>query len=323
MPHARGVLLMTSVQQPLRRPAAEARPERTRLKRPLRSFTHFLYIVPALALFLVFVLYPIIYIVQASLLDWNGITQGRFVGIDNYVKLFTNDRSFMLALRNSLYWIFLTIFPQMFIGFGLALMLNSDVWGRNIYRAIFYLPAIVSPVVIGIIWRRIYNPFGGFLSDLGHATGLTFLAQPYLADPRLAIFSSIAVNVWQWTGFSMLLYLAGLQGISQEMLDAADVDGVNGWQRIRHIIWPLLTNVHTTLILLGVIGALQTFALIFIMTKGGPNHASEMLPTYIFQQAFELQSMGYASAVSVVLLVLALVLSVIQVRFFGARFALS
>ncbi len=315
--------MMTSVQNPLPGTGAGAWLGRPRLKRALRSFNFFLYIVPALALFFVFVLYPIFYIVQASLLEWNGISQGHFVGLDNYVRLFTKDRSFMLALRNSVYWIFLTISPQMFIGFALALMLNTDVWGRNIYRAIFYLPAIVSPVVIGIIWRRIYNPFGGFLSDLGQATGLTFLSQPYLADPRMAIFASIAVNVWQWTGWSMLLYLAGLQGISQEMLDAGDVDGVNGWQRIRYLIWPLLTHVHSTLILLGVIGALQTFALIFIMTKGGPNHATEMLPTYIFQQAFEMQAMGYASAVAVVLLVVALVLSVILVRFFGARFALS
>ena len=315
--------MTTSTQGPLPRTAATQRAERPRLKRALRALTNFLYIVPALALFGVFVLYPIIYIVQASMLEWNGIAQGVFVGLDNYVKLFTADRAFMLALRNSVYWIFLTIFPQMLIGFGLALMVNSDVWGRNLYRAIFYLPAIISPVVIGIVWRRIYNPFGGVLSDLGQATGLTFLAQPYLADPRIAIFATIAVNVWQWTGWSMLLYLAGLQGISQEMLDAADVDGVNGWQRIRYILWPLLNHVHSTLILLGVIGALQTFALVFIMTEGGPNHATEMLPTYIFQQAFTLQSMGYASAVSVVLLVIALTLSVVLVRFFGARFALT
>lgn len=295
----------------------------TRHHRRLRTMSNFLYIVPALVLFFVFVLYPIFYIIQASFLEWNGITQGRFVGLDNYVKLFTDDRSFRLAIRNSIYWIFLTIFPQMFLGFALALMLNTKVWGRNIYRAIFYMPAIISPVVIAIIWRRMYNPFGGFIAEVGKATGLDFLIQPYLADPQIVIFSCIAVNIWQWTGFSMLLYLAGLQGIQQDILDAAKVDGVNVWQRIRFVLWPMLRHVHTTLILLGVIGALQTFALIYIMTKGGPNHASEMLPTYIFLQAFELQSMGYASAVAVVLLVIALVLSIIQVRFFGARFSLS
>ena len=295
----------------------------SQVRRRLRSLSNFLYVLPAVLLFVVFVLYPIIFIFQASVLEWNGYTQGKYVGFANYVKLFTHDRPFALALRNSFYWIFLTIFPQMFIGFFLALLLNGRVWGRNLYRAIFYMPAIISPVVIGIVWRRIYNPFGGFLSGLAEVTGLGFLAQPYLADTKIAIFSVIAVNVWQWTGWSMLLYLAGLQGIDQDMLDAADVDGVNAWQRVRHILWPLLRHVHTTLILLGVIGALQTFALVHVMTEGGPNNATQMLPTYIFQTAFEQAQMGYASAVSVVLLLIALTLSIILVRFFGARFSMS
>lgn len=296
---------------------------RAAMRRRLRSASHFLYVLPAVALFGVFVLYPIIFIFQASLLDWNGFAQGKFVGFDNFRKLFTSDRAFALALRNSFYWIFLTIFPQMLLGFFLALLLNASVWGRNVYRAIFYLPAIISPVVIGIVWRRIYNPFGGFLDGLADLTGLQFLSNPYLGNTKYAIFAVIAVNVWQWTGWSMLLYLAGLQGIDQDMLDAADVDGVNAWQRVRHILWPLLNHVHSTLILLGVIGALQTFALVHVMTEGGPNNATQMLPTYIFQTAFEQAKMGYASAVSVVLLVLALGLSIILVRFFGARFSMA
>jgi raffinose/stachyose/melibiose transport system permease protein len=202
-------------------------------------------------------------------------------------------------------------------------MVNSKVSGRTIYRAIFYMPAIISPIVIGIVWQRIFNPFGGFIADVAKLTGLTFLKQAYLADPKIAIFACIFVNVWEWTGFSMLLYLAGLQGLSQDVLDAAAVDGANLWQRIRYVIWPMLRHVHLTLILLGVIGTLQTFALIFMLTKGGPNHASEMLPTYIFLQAFQLQSMGYASALSVILLLLALGLSIFQVRVLGARFFLS
>lgn len=315
---------MTTVVDPQARSAAGHPSGRSKSKRhKTRSFNHFLYVLPALILFAVFVLYPIFFIFQASLMEWNGFAQGKIVGLDNYRKLFTNDRAFALAIRNSFFWIFLTIFPQMIIGFFLALMLNAPVWGRNVYRAIFYLPAIISPVVIGIVWRRIYNPFGGFLAGVADMTGLDFLSQAYLGNTRSAIFAVIAVNVWQWTGWSMLLYLAGLQGIDSEMLDAANVDGVNAWQRVRHILWPLLTHVHTTLILLGVIGALQTFALVHVMTEGGPNNATQMLPTYIFQTAFAQMKMGYASAVSVVLLLLALLLSVILVRFFGARFSMS
>ena len=216
-----------------------------------------------------------------------------------------------------------TIFPQMILGFLIAFILTSGIPFQNLFRAIFYVPAIVSPVVIGIVWQRIYNPFGGLLSDVGIATGLPFLMTPFLADTGIAIFAVIAVNVWQWTGFSMLLYIAGLQEIPDEVLESAKMEGANTWQTVRHVIWPMLKHVHLTLILLGVIGTLQTFPLVYIMTGGGPNHATETLPNYIFLQAFRLQSMGYASAVSVVLLLLALSLSLFQVRVFGAKFSIA
>ena len=282
-----------------------------------------LFLAPALALYLVFVLYPGVFIFYASMLDWDGVNPGVFVGLENFARLFVDDRSFHLALRNAFYWTFLTIFPQMFLGFIIAYILTSGIPFEKIYRAIFYIPAIISPVVIGIVWQRIYNPFGGLISDIGVETGLNFLAQPFLADPDIAIFSVIVVNIWEWTGFSMLLYIAGLQGIPNDIRDATKVAGANTWQTIRYVIWPMLRHLHLTLILLGVIGTLQTFPLIFIMTGGGPNHATEMLPNYIFQQAFQLQSTGYASAISVVLLVLALGLSLFQVRVLGARFAIT
>jgi multiple sugar transport system permease protein/raffinose/stachyose/melibiose transport system permease protein len=202
----------------------------------------------------------------------------------------------------------------------IAYILNSKIPFQNIFRIIFFTPAIISPVVLGIVWQRIYNPFGGLLADVGLETGARFLIQPYLADPNIAIFSAIAVNFWQWTGFSMLMYVAGLQGVNKEVVEAAKVDGANTVQRIRYVIWPMLRHIHLTLILLGVIGTLQTFALIFMLTRGGPNHATEMLPTYIFQQAFMLQNMGYASAVAVVLLLIGLSASIFQVRVLGARF---
>ena len=278
---------------------------------------------PAMILFVVFVLYPIFYIFDASMYDWDGINEAIFVGFQNYIEMFTDDRSFALAIRNSMYWTFLTIFPQMSLGFILASILTSGVPFQNAFRVIFFMPAIISPVVLGIIWQRIYAPFGGLLADVALESGARFLMQPYLSDPKIAIFSTIAVNVWQWTGFSMLMYVAGLQGLPGEVLSAAEVDGAGTLQRIRYIVLPMLRHVHLTLILLGVIGTLQTFALVFVLTKGGPNHATEMLPTYIFQKAFTLQSMGYASAVAVVLLVIALSASIFQVGVLGSRFTIG
>jgi raffinose/stachyose/melibiose transport system permease protein len=283
----------------------------------------FLFIAPALIFFFIFVMYSAFYTVYASFFQWDGINDKLFTGLANYYRMFTSDQAFFMSMRNSLYWTLFTVFPQMLLGFVLAFLLNSRIPGGTIFRAVFYVPAIVSPVVVGVVWQRIYNPFGGFLSDLGFAIGWRFLQQPFLTNFHTAIFAVIAVNVWQWTGFSMVLYLAGLQGIPNEIIEAAQLEGARRWQIARKIVWPMLRHVHLTLILLGVIGTLQTFPLIYTLTHGGPNHATEMLPNYIFQQAFHLQSMGYASALSVVLLFLCLILSFIQVRFLGARFALT
>jgi raffinose/stachyose/melibiose transport system permease protein len=283
----------------------------------IRNQQNLLFLLPAMALFAVFVLYPIVYSVQASLLEWDGINAGRWVGLSNYVELLTDDEVFRTILRNSAFWIFLTIFPQMGIGFALAMMLNSRLRGRNVYRAIFYLPAIISPVVVGIVWRKVYDPSTGLFGAVAGETGIGFFNTGFLGDPDWAIFACIVVNVWQWTGFSMLLYLAGLQGIDQEILDASEVDGTTTWQRVRYVIWPLLRGVHVTLILLGIIGSLKTFELIYVLTEGGPNHASEMLPTYTFREAFVNSHVGYASTVSIMLLVIAIGASMLFVRVFG------
>jgi raffinose/stachyose/melibiose transport system permease protein len=291
------------------------------MRRLVVDYEGLLFIAPAVCFFFAFVLYSALYIVYAGFFRWDGINDMVFVGLKNYLQMFLSDTAFWLSLRNSFYWTIFTIFPQMILGFVLAFILNSSIPGRIFFRAVFYIPAIVSPVVVGIVWQRIYNPFGGLLSDLGFTTGLRFLQQPFLTSPNTAIFAVIVVNVWQWTGFSMLLYLAGLQSIPREIIEAAELEGARRWQIARKIVWPMLRHVHLTLILLGVIGTLQTFPLIYTLTHGGPNHATEMLPNYIFQQAFHLQSMGYASALSVVLLVLCLLLSMLQVRFLGARFS--
>lgn len=277
------------------------------------------FLLPAMALFLGFVVYPIVFNVQSSVLDWNGVTAGTFVGFDNYVALF-QDPVFLITIRNSALWIVLTLVPQAIIGLLIALMLNTRVRGRTIYRAIFFIPAVLSPVVVGLVWQRLYDPFNGVLSLFGKALGTTALTQGYLSDTSTVIFSVMFVNVWMFMGLSMFFYLAGLQLIDNSVIEAARIDGVNGWQMITRIIWPLLKPTHLTLALLGIIGSLKTFELVYVLTLGGPNHASEMLPTYAYKQAFTLQHLGYAAAISVVLLVIAIVSSMTIVRRFGAGY---
>ncbi|GAA2019257.1 sugar ABC transporter permease [Nakamurella flavida] len=277
------------------------------------------FLLPALVLFLVFVLYPIIYNVQASLLDWDGVNAGTFVGLGNFVKLL-QDPIFLTALRNSAYWIPLTIVPQAVIGFLLAMALNSTLRGSSVYRALFFIPAVLSPVVVGIVWQRILDPSSGVITAATRALGLTGISTDWLSDPHTAIFAVIAVNIWMWTGFSMLFYLAGLQLVDTSVLEAAKIDGASGLQTVTRIIFPLLRTTHLSLLLLGIIGSLKTFELVYVLTQGGPNNSSQMLPTYGFLQAFQLQSVGYASSISVVLIIIAVASSLGMVRVFGSGF---
>jgi ABC-type sugar transport system permease subunit len=277
------------------------------------------FLVPALLLFAVFIVYPIVYNVQASTLKWDGVNEGTFVGLGNYRELVA-DPIFHRTLVNSALWIPLTIIPQGLIGFLLAVALNQKLRGSTVYRALFFIPAILSPVVVGIVWQRIMDPFNGVLTQVGKATGLDFLTNNYLSDPKTAIFAVIFVNVWMWTGFSMLFYLAGLQLIDPSVVEAARIDGAGGFQTLIRITFPLLKSTTLSLVLLGIIGSLKTFELVYVMTEGGPYHASEMLPTFAFLEAFKLQNVGYASAISMVLLVIAIVSSLSMVRVFGAGF---
>ncbi|MCC2594029.1 sugar ABC transporter permease [Tessaracoccus sp. OS52] len=283
------------------------------------SIPGMLFLAPAIVLFALFVVYPIVYNIQSSLLEWDGVNAGLFVGLDNYAQLF-QDPVFHTTIRNSALWIPLTIVPQAAIGLLLALALNSKIAGSTIYRALFFIPAILSPIVVGIVWQRIMDPFNGVLVSVGNASGIEWLGGNFLANPDTAIFAVIFVNVWMWTGFSMLFYLAGLQLIDSSLLEAAKVDGASWWQSITRIVFPLLKHTHLSLLMLGIIGSLKTFELVYVLTEGGPNHASEMLPTFAFQEAFQLQSVGYASAISVVLIVVAVAASLSMVRVFGAGF---
>lgn len=277
------------------------------------------FVAPALLLFAVFVIYPIIYNAQASTLRWDGVNEGTFVGAANYTQLL-GDPVFGTTIRNSALWIPLTIIPQALIGLGLALALNTRLRGRNIYRTIFFIPCVLSPVVVGIVWQRILDPWNGVLAHLDRGMGTNLLAYPYLSTPKTAIFTVMGVNIWMWTGFSMLFYLAGLQLIDRNVLEAARLDGANWWQTVTRVILPLLKSTHLSLLLLGIIGSLKTFELVYMLTQGGPNRASEMLPTYAFQQAFKLQSVGYASTISMALLVIAMTSSLLMVRVFGSGF---
>jgi raffinose/stachyose/melibiose transport system permease protein len=278
----------------------------------------YLYVVPAVAMFVLFVAYPILWVIGKSLHGSGSSHPNAFVGLNHYWQLF-QDPVFWRVLLNMFLWGLITIPVQMVIGGTIAYLIETyTTRSKTFFRVMFFLPVITSVSVVAIVWSQMYAPYYGIIQQYAKLVGIPLTNSP-LGDPNLAIYALIVVNVWQWTGFSMIMYVAGLTNIPSELWDAAKIDGARGWQLATRVIVPLLSPVTRSLLLLGVIGTLQTFPIVHLMTEGGPDHASEIFGTYIFKQGFVIGDIGYASALSTLTLIIALALSVIQIVFFGAR----
>ena len=277
----------------------------------------YFFLLPAIVFFLVFIVYPIGFVIYGSFFTWSTTANMIFAGWHNFITL-AGDGAFWLAMRNTLLWGLITIPVQMLIGGLLAFAIEERIpRGRPFFRTIFFLPVVTTVVVIAITWSAMYAPYSGIIGHWLHDLGVTGQLDP-LGSTSTAIYAIIVINIWEWTGFSMLMYIAGLHNISEEINEAAQVDGARGLRLLSSIYVPLLAPVHKALVLLGIIGSLQTFALVFATTGGGPDHYSEMPGTYIFKEGFTDQQMGYASAISVVVLVITLILTAVQLRFLGA-----
>ena len=278
----------------------------------------YLYVLPAVLLFVLFVAYPILWVVCESLYGAGASHPGGFVGLNHYWQAF-QDPVFWRVLLNMSLWGAITIPIQMVLGGTIAYLIERHTHrSKTFFRVMFFLPVITSVSVVSMVWSQMYAPYYGIIQEYAKLIGLQLSVSP-LGEPSLVIYALILVNVWQWTGFSMLMYVAGLNNIPGELWDAARIDGAHGVQLATRVIVPLVSPVTRSLLLLGVIGTLQTFPIVHLMTDGGPDHASEIFGTYIFKQGFVIGDTGYASALSTLVLGLALGLSVIQIVFLGAR----
>jgi ABC-type sugar transport system permease subunit len=274
---------------------------RPRLRALRRATTGVWFVLPALALFGLFVAYPLIETVRLSFFDWDGINEKLWIGLENYTELFEQDPVFTGALKHTLYWAVVTIPLQMGIGLALALVLDRSVRFRGFFRSVYFLPAVMSSVVIVFAWTWIYNPEVGLLNTvLGWFGGE---GQAWLSEPDHALWASMVLSVWRYAGFSMIFYLAALQGIPTQLYEAARVDGASWWYQTRRVTIPMLAPMTWLLILLGIIGALREFEVIWILTRGGPADATNLLSVLVFKEAFEASRPGYAAAIATVLLV--------------------
>ncbi|HVY50659.1 MAG TPA: sugar ABC transporter permease [Devosia sp.] len=274
-----------------------------------------LLLAPALIVYGIFAFYPMLDVVKLSFMKWNGLTPTmQFVGLDNFRDIFTIDTVFWGALRNTVIWTVLSLLVPPFIGFVLALALNQRLWGRVALRAIFYLPVIIAPIAVATIWRWMYDPFFGLFNQLLAGWGLANLALDWLGDRKIALYSIFAGSVWQTAGFSMVLFLAGLQNVSQTLVEAARIDGAGRWSIFRYVTLPALRPSITVVLILSFINSLKAFDIVYGTTGGGPAQSTQMLAMWSYTQALQLGNFGNGSAISVVLLIVTIAIVIPYLR---------
>ncbi len=279
-----------------------------------RALVPWLYILPALILVVGIIYAGIGYTGWASTLDWSGIDDSwEVVGLGNYQQVF-QDPVFWTALRHVLVFGVITIGVQMALGLTMAVLLTGDAArGKGIYKVIMFLPVVLAPAAVATAFRSILSP-SGQLNTVLTAVLPGQVETAWLADPRIGLYAIAAINIWQWTGFSFLLYQAAISQIDQNLFEAASLDGASFFQTARWVLLPQLSGTHATLALTGCIGALKTFDIVYLTTGGGPGRSTEFLTTYIYKQVIEQYHAGYSAALSVVLLALALLLTAVQIR---------
>lgn len=284
------------------------------MKKEKKSGSGFLFMVPALIIYLSVIVIPVFYSLYISLFKWNGVAEMKFVGLGNYVSLFTSDPIFLTALKNNLVWILLTVGLTMTISLGFAVVLNKNFRGRTAFRGLFYFPAVVAPIAVAIIWRWIFNPQIGFVNQLFASLGIPF-KQTWLSNQKAAIFAVFFASIWAGIGSPMILFLAGLQGVSPEILEAATIDGAGPAKKFLLVTVPLMKQTFVIVLANLITAAMKVYDIVAGLTNGGPNNSTEMLATYMYAQTFQYNNVGMGTAVAVLMLLMMLIVIVPFVKF--------
>ncbi|MCS7040549.1 MAG: sugar ABC transporter permease [Anaerolineae bacterium] len=262
------------------------------------------FLAPPLILYFIWIIAPTVYTIYLSFTDWDSVSAPRFIGLRNYIHLFTRDRNFTESLVNNLRWLVVFITVPTTLGLAMALIFNTEMRGGRWYKVSFYAPLVLSLPVIGLIWAWVYNPRLGLINQFLMQVGVEPLPG-WLGDRRLAIWCVIAAAVWRQVGYVMVLYLAGLKNLDPTLLDAAMVDGASRWQLFRFVVLPLLAPVTTIIIVISIIDSLRAFDLVAIMTRGG--QSTQVLANFMYMEAFNNYRMGYGAAIAVILFLISLV----------------
>lgn len=270
---------------------------------------------PALAVYLLFAVYPMVDVTMMSFSSWNGLTaEAPFVGFDNYQHVLTRDPVFWGAFANTIWWTLLALIIPNIVSFGLALALNQALPGRASLRVVFYLPVIIASIAVATIWKWMYDPFFGLFNSLLAGWGMQGWILDWLGDKRVALWSVFAAHVWQSVGFAMVLFLAGLQSVSQTLIEAARIDGAGRVAVFRHVTLPALRPTIAVVLVLSLINSLKAFDIVYGMTGGGPAQSTQMLAMWGYAQAMQLGDFGKGAAISVILLMMTLAIVIPYLR---------
>ena len=284
------------------------------------NYMPYVFMLPAILFILFAFIVPFFYSIVISLTSWNGIDRNiTFIGFENYISMFS-ERSLPTISYNNLRYFLVLVFVQNAIAIALAVLLNKSILGRNLFRSIIFVPTMISAVAVAFTWSIMYSPLNGILPTIINTLNIPYLNDSlWLADQNISIYLIMITSMWQWAGWSMVIYLAGLKSIPNELYESASIDGANALKCFWHITFPLLAPAITISIITSSIGAIRIFDLPFIMTGGGPGFATESLAITIYRNAFKYFNMGYSTALSFVMFLFITAIAIIQLVYLRKR----
>lgn len=276
----------------------------------------YLFLLPGFLFFITFVIYPFFYSLKISFYDWNILGKSTFIGLQNYIKAF-QDPVLGISFRNTVLYTIVTVPGRTILGLGVALLLNRSIQGKSIFRACYFLPVVTSWVVVSIVFKYLFNDQAGLvnyiLRDIFHIIPHYI---SWLTEPRTALGVIMILSIWKELGWSMIIFLAGLQGIPQQLYEAASIDGANGFQQLRRITLPLLRPTLAFVVTMSVIGSFQIFVQVYIVTQGGPLNQTHVVLSWMYRQSFRYLNFGYGTAISWFLFIIIFFVSFLQFKVF-------
>lgn len=261
------------------------------------------FVLPAFLIYAIFVLVPIGYNVYVSFLQTDLMSPSKFVGIKNYINLF-QDKTFIGAVKNNILMVIGSLIAHLPLALFFGNILFQKIKGSHFFQTVFFLPSVICGVAVGLTWTFVYNSEFGLINKFLEMIGLRGLKQVWLADKNLALFCIIIVVMWQFVGYHMIIQIAAMKNISESYYEAAEIDGASKWVQFKSITFPLIKPILKVDAVLIITGSLKYYDLVAVMTGGGPNHATELMSTYMFYQGFRTLKYGYSAAIGVILLLL-------------------